>query len=270
MKVDKNIEQEIIKRYSDGESSEKLAKEFNVNGTTICRKLKKHSIKIRSSQENKQLYKKDENWLLDINTEEKAYFLGLMISDGTVHSKREASSISLLKDDADVLSKISILVYGFDNTKIYSIKNSLLKIKKLDFYGKCFKNNLIKHSCMPNKTFIVTYPNTIPENLQSHFIRGLLDGDGCIYVSKNRFIVDFVGTHMLLNGVKNIINDIFRMNILFSFYKGKKHKDTICSMRINKKNDVKKFLDFIYKDSTIYFNRKKDKYIEIKEQALAS
>ena len=258
----------IINRYVSGESSESIAKDLGINGSTVCRKLKKYGIKIRPSSQNKIKHNKNDAWLKVLDDENKAYFLGLMITDGTVHYKRDEVTIGLSEADADVLKQISNIIYGKEIINTYDVKGSSVRCSKLSFYGSEFKNNLMFHGCHPKKTFSTVYPINISYNLHSHFIRGLYDGDGCIYIGKNRVVVDFVGTEMLADGIAHIINDVFNLNIKFSKYKGKKHKKTICSMRINRKQDVLKFLDFIYKNASIFIKRKHDKYNLIKSANL--
>jgi len=260
--------QEIIKRYLKGESSESIAKDLNINGSTVCRKLKKHNVEIRPASQNKRKYNLKENWLKNIDSQQKAYFLGLMITDGTVHHKRDEATIGLSETDIDVLKQISNIVYGEEIIHLYDVIGSSTRCAKLGFYGKTFKDNLILNGCPPQKTFLTEYSATIPDHLHSHFIRGLYDGDGCIYIGKNRVVVDLVGTEMLCDGIIHVINNLYNLNIKFSKYKGKKHKGTICSMRINKKQDVIKFLDFIYNDAIIYIKRKYNKYNLIKTTVL--
>lgn len=42
--------------------------------------------------------------------------------------------------------------------------------------------DLCKHGCVPNKSLILTFPRTIPDNLIHHFIRGYFDGDGSVFI----------------------------------------------------------------------------------------
>jgi len=94
-KLPKHIIDIIIERYLLGESSEKIAKNLGIHSSTVCRKLKINNIKIRPNDQNKIINKKNNNWLNEIDSENKAYFLGLMITDGNVHSKRNEASLCL-------------------------------------------------------------------------------------------------------------------------------------------------------------------------------
>jgi intein-encoded DNA endonuclease-like protein len=248
------LQNNIVKAYLNGVSIQNLSKQFNLHEATICRYLHKNNVIVKKHT----LYKIQNNFE-NISSEFEAYFLGLMITDGTVHSKRNAAAISLLEADKNVLEIFSNFVYGQNACKIYNVKNSNNKCCKLSFYNKELKDNLIKHGCCPRKTFVTTYPEV--NGLHDHFIRGLFDGDGCIYISKNeRAKVIFVGTKALEDGIINMTNNIYNLNINYSFYQGKKYKKNICEMTINRKEDVRTFLNFIYKDATVYINRKYEKY----------
>lgn len=47
--------------------------------------------------------------------------------------------------------------------------------------------DLIKDGCIEHKTKILVYPdkNIVPKELERHFIRGLIDGDGALSINKN-------------------------------------------------------------------------------------
>lgn len=249
----------IKKRYLDGDSSEKIAKNLNINGTTVCRILKNNNIKIRDNIENKRKYKIDFNWLDKIDSEEKAYFLGLMWSDGNVSKKNSDCSIRLHIKDIDILQKLSHIIFGFDNIKIENNK----KTASLRISSKVWKYNLIKLGCAPNKTFIVNYPLWLDDNLHRHFIRGLVDGDGCIKLYKDKVVFDYTGTEQLLNGILDIFNKTLNIKKAKLYERHKQRNTNIRSFRYSSLSTVKKICDWLYLDATIYLNRKKHEYDKI-------
>jgi len=249
----------IIEKYKNGISSEIIASEFNIHGSTVCRLLKRSGVEIREGKDNKRKYNIDEQWLDNIDSEEKAYFLGLMFSDGNVHSKSAAITIALMHSDRDILEKLSIILYGFVKLEKYK------KATNLCLYSKNLKERLIEIGCVPNKTFVTKYPDVISIKLHKHFIRGLIDGDGCVYIQKNkkRYLVDYTGTLELINGMEEIIKNELNITNIVKYKRHKNKNDNIWSFRIVKPDDVVKFLDWIYKDTNIYLNRKYEHYLEI-------
>ena len=68
--------------------------------------------------------------------------------------------------------------------KITKNKGSETKYCYFRINQKEICEQLISHGCLPNKSLILQLPNTVPNNLLRHFIRGYSDGDGTIYKNK--------------------------------------------------------------------------------------
>jgi intein-encoded DNA endonuclease-like protein len=255
-KTDTNKEEEIIKLYSDGISSEKIAKDFGMNATTVCRILKRNNFKLRDAEENKRKYKINFDWLDKIDTEEKAYFMGFMFADGNVRQGNRQFKIALQEQDVDILHKFGKLIFKTDYLMYMDRNYPLLSItcKKL-------AERLNELGCVPNKCFICKFPDWLVLELEKHFIRGMFDGDGCIYRHKNRFVIDFTGNSFICNSIIDILrkNDIEHIII---YKRWPEANNNNMSFRINARYDVYKFLQYIYKDSKIYLDRKYGKYLD--------
>ena len=136
----------------------------------------------------------------NIDTEEKAYWLGFLCADGAVSSSDNGVELSLQLLDACHLYKYKAAL---------SSKSSI----RLDFkIGRCrisvcnkyFKQALINNGCTSKKSLTLKFQcKDIEENpkLKVAFIRGYFDGDGCLThtysdTKKKRFTVScrFVGT----------------------------------------------------------------------------
>lgn len=267
IRTPKEIIPEIIELYLGGMSSEKIATKFNLIGSTICRILKENNIKIRSITEAHRKYKIDTRFMQIIDTEEKAYFLGLMYSDGNVSSRGTTIKITLHNQDIDILQKLSNIIYGFDYVKEHKhtipYNDGTPKIyNTLYIVSKEMKEDLGNLGCVPNKTFVIDFPNNtiVPENLKRHFIRGYLDGDGSI--SKYPFLwVNFSGNEKFINGLNDYLT---KTNNIKSKLRNKKNTKNY-SFDIRSYDNIIKFLDYIYEDSKIHLNRKYDKYLKLKE-----
>jgi len=256
----------IVKKYVAGISSEIIANEMGIDGTTVCRVLKRNGIKIRPSTENKRRYKVNDTLFETIDTEEKAYFLGMMYSDGNLHYRRGAMKISLKEDDTEILEKLSNIIYGFkkitydkkkDTGKIYPI---------LSFYSKKMHADLCKLGCVPNKCFKIGFPKEhIPFSIMNHFIRGFFDGDGCICItSNNRSIIDITANIDFIVGLVDFLHK--NTNIVCGKISQRHENTNTRSFQIGNIDNVKKFVEYIYKDATIYMNRKRQKSLASLEQ----
>ncbi|MEK6881079.1 MAG: hypothetical protein AABY22_15780, partial [Nanoarchaeota archaeon] len=128
-------------------------------------------------------------------------------------------------------------------------------------------------------SLILKFPteNQVPENLISHFIRGIFDGDGSIYICKRPKntrnprkggdkSLTFVGGFNI-TGSKDIclsIKKILESNNIETNL-GTRFKSFYISTAGTFK--ILKIYNYLYKDSTVFLKRKKDKFEEIFNKA---
>ena len=88
---------EIIQKYKKGFSMYEIAKLCNCTPQTIFHFLKQAGVKSRSLSVASTTYKHDTHYFDKIDTEDKAYFLGLLHADGNI--TKNLISISLQESD---------------------------------------------------------------------------------------------------------------------------------------------------------------------------
>ena len=92
-----------------------------------------------------------------------------------------------------------------------------------------------------------------------HFIRGLMDGDGCIYTKKRKNCrVTIVSNHIMVSEISDIVNENLKINS-----KVNKKTENVSSFSISGRLQVLKFLEWIYKDADLKLDRKYEKYKEL-------
>ena len=110
-----------------------------------------------------------------IDTQEKAYLLGLFYSDGNIGNNQTQCRLELSLNDRDLIFYLKELFPFF-----YIHYDRGTKIE-LGNYSKTLKDDLVSNGCLPRKSFEnrnnLHIPN-ISEDLIPHFIRGYFDGDG--------------------------------------------------------------------------------------------
>nr|DAJ27760.1 MAG TPA: endonuclease [Crassvirales sp.] len=200
----------------------------------------------------------------EIDTEEKAYWLGFLYADGSVNTsdktctKPNRLTINLSSKDRIILEKFAKSIESnleiedyIPNGQTYS-QNPM---SRLCVNSTEFCSYLIEHGCIPNKTFILKMPQ-LSNDLMRHFIRGFFDGDGCFESGKHFMITK---TESILNDMNNIISAILNIEHGKIYYY--KNKDSrICDLKFFKQDSVKKIYYWLYDDATIYLERKKDKF----------
>lgn len=259
IKTNEIIEKEIIDLYiKNNLSSEKIAEKLNICSTTICRILKRNNIDLKGAVKFNRKYNINESFLDVIDTQEKAYFLGFMFADGNVHSKSSEIKICLHNKDIHILELFSNIFYGFKHL-IYEKEGKYVTFL---IWSAKLKKKLIEYGCVPAKTFKISMPVSIPEPLMSHFFRGLYDGDGCINFNGNKLRIILTGYSRFLEEIKCYLQTT--LNITPIIAQTKKLKN-VSDLSILRHEDGLMFLDWLYKDSTIYLNRKFEKYQVVKE-----
>jgi hypothetical protein len=185
--------------------------------------------------------------------------LGLIYSDGCLY--KNTLSISLIHTDSYVLE--SLRDYIGSNSPLYLLpprKEKHQFQKKFSVSSELLKKDLERLGITPKKSLILNFPNNqqVPPNLLNHFIRGVFDGDGSIFsyeriINNKKYIESGISIISSNSFITNLFNYLKYGNVYSTNY----GKNTYLS--IKNKNEIKKFIEFIYKDSTIYLKRKKEK-----------
>lgn len=258
-------EKEIVDMYFNQKMSTiKIAKIYNVNQSVVNYFLKSLNYNLRSNKENSQIYSINSNFFEKINNENNAYWLGFMFADGYV-SKENHVGLSLSIVDKSHLEKFKKDLETNYPINIYKRNTDFGEVEycRLFFRNDKMRKDLIDIGCVEHKSLILKFPN-LNRNLTKHFIRGYLDGDGTIGIYSNRktIRVRFAGTKEFLEGIAIFIKE--ELNLDYScIRKEKRNEKNNYSLEYGGRLKVKKLLDFLYKDTNIYLERKYNKYLEV-------
>ena len=209
-----------------------------------------------STRKSSRIYPLNENYFDEIDCEEKAYFLGFLYADGCNHIKKGCVTLTLQEKDKEILTSLSKLLQP--TKPLQQLKNSSgfktnQSAYRLVLASKHISEKLVTLGCTGGKTMMLEFPaeKQVPKELQRHFIRGYFDGDG--YVGEHQ--ASLVGTYNFCSAISKISEEI----IGGKFYLRYKGNYPTSEIVVNRKK-ARKFLDWIYKDSTIYLQRKYAKY----------
>lgn len=148
-------------------------------------------------------YSLNRSFFRTIDTPEKAYVLGFIATDGCVHRNGKSLSIAIMESDVDHLYAIREVMESTCEIHVKTCSSGYQGGHRLSVLNLCsveLVRDLASLGIVPNKTFNLCFP-TIPHHLESHFVRGLYDGDG--HLSDRHFYL--VGTSALLKGVQSAI-----------------------------------------------------------------
>lgn len=262
--IDKNIKEKIVEFYkSKPMTITNVAKKFGYCNPTIMKILDEYHIK----RYNKvQLYSPNlnENYFHNIDTEYKAYFLGLILTDGCIYNtKGRQSLVSLTLQNQDKYLLECFVKEIKSNKKITSDNRGCSEINIL---SNNMVDDLKRYGLHERKSLDIMFPNNIKNELYPHLIRGILDGDGSVsyYAKPNRrthskAIRFCKGNSKFLEDMVDYLYDnigIDKVNIYHEKDKYQTYKNT-WSIRYSKKESMKKLIEYIYDDAHIYMKRKK-------------
>lgn len=257
LKLSPEIHKEIADKYKNEKVTETiLSKEYDVSETTISNILKKFRV---PTEKRRGFYHVNTNYLKEIDTPNKAYFLGLFHADGTNSEINGCIRISLQEEDKKVLEKLRVDMEYEGNLRYIKREGNRKNQFSLSIVSKELSIDLNKLGYPSNKTFKVTYPEYLCPNLIKHFIRGIFDGDGCIFISKNnKMNFNIVGTYHTLKGISNYFLQYLNINC---FITESSTKD-IFTLSVHKKYDIFKLYEHLYENAKIYITRKYLKFYE--------
>jgi|688.fasta_scaffold500504_1 hypothetical protein len=218
-------------------------------------KIKKILLKNNVKIINKQNLIRFDPFIFDnINTEEKAYWLGFLFADGYIN-KKNGLELSLATIDKEHILKFSKFLKF--TGKIYEDKSRV----RLCISNKYFTDKLKSYNCINNKSLILDPPNISifkDKNLIKDFIRGYIDGDGCLHLKRNnKLIFSVLGTYQFIEFIQTyILNELF---ISVNIYKDKRSLNNTFILQTSYSKALK-IVDYFYKNSNIYLDRKYTKY----------
>lgn len=261
--LSKERKQKVIDLYNSGLNMCQISREINMNTKTIKCILNENNIVLPTMSEIKRKYTLDEDYFDIIDSHEKAYWLGLIYSDGTVTDN--VMRISLQDRDKHILEsfkeclKTNKPLYFLDyKKKKETYKNQYC----LTITSKKIVNSLNNYGVMKNKSLILDFPKNLPEEFYSSFLLGIMDGDGSISKNPKDKRCNFLSTEMFCNYVKDYLKNNLDINSSIMLNHNISHKTTRV-LQISGGIQVKKFLDWIYSNSDFYLYRKKNIYEKI-------
>jgi hypothetical protein len=247
---------DVLNLYKQGKSQLYIEKQVGLTRKTIRNLLKSKNIKYRNKSEQKFLdygTELDES-VFDELTPEALYWIGLLFADGHITKKEFSISLTLHNNDCGHLEKFKLFLKS--NRKITPDKGDCSRVRinsKKIWYR-------LKELGFTNNKSDVGKPHLLLKNSKD-FWRGVIDGDGGVYN------YDYMNQMSLCGTLETIFDFIIfctsNLNIedKYPSHSGKK----IYQVGYYSE-DCKKILNLLYKDATVYLDRKHKTYLEMTQE----
>lgn len=187
-------------------------------------------------------YKVNEK-IFDEWNDSTAWLLGLLWTDGWMG---KANSVGLHLKDVQLIETARKELDTDVEIKTRINKKTRKEYKSFSIANKYLADRLRQIGMHSNKTFTVEYPKNIPDKLFGAFFRGIIDGDGTVWLKKRRVSqrvkdcrVSFVSASKVF--VEQMQQELQKRNIRFTVSVNKKYlkNGKLCSTW--KGNDLWKF-----------------------------
>lgn len=214
-------------------------------------------------------YTYNENYFEIIDSEQKAYFLGLLMADGSIYNDKLTLSLSGV--DGGMINAFGRAISNGEYPLYeYTPKNSKQVAYRITISNKKICESLQRYTTWRNKSLHLSPPENISEPYIKHFIRGYFDGDGHIsywyYKQSKKDEQGIGGLKYNFSITSTFAFCEWTMRVFASLGVNSyiiKNKGNSHSLLVSGGIQVQKVLDYMYKDATIYLERKHSKYKEI-------
>lgn len=263
MKTDKwydDNKRTILALYNDGYSYEKMCEILSRGRSKLIKKIQEWKVPKRPRPKTKlrhnAIYDIDYEYFDNIDNEHKAYWLGFLVADGYVDEHvlmigLQLADLKTIEDFKKDIKSERPIKYDLNNNPVISITCKRL-CDTLAYYG--FHNHK-SLSFDINKTLAV-----VPKEYEHHFIRGMFDGDGSVkYYKYDYQNVPFY--HLGYTGLKNVC-DYIRLKLGIDAIARERNTETFTTKTKNP-HKIIDIYNYLYKDATIYMQRKYDTFQEI-------
>lgn len=239
----------------------KLGSKYNIKRQTLSERFKKWGYEIVNQQNRCRL---NEKAFDNMKSEEQFYWLGFMYADGNISKEGNRIEMRLSIKDVEHLEKFRKFLNL--STEIRTGTCNGNGFCHLSVRNKHMWNTLNSLGCTPKKTLTLQFPPMSlfksKENIL-HFIRGYVDGDGCLTTYLNskktsvRTELSLVGTESFLKSVNALFqNKGYIQNKSSEGWDNKAFDLSFSNV------PSRKIARYLYENATIYLNRKYEKFLE--------
>lgn len=257
----------MIEAYKLGFTEKEAAALFGYSERVCYDALKRLGIRARTTSEAMRKYNLNHHFFDEVDSESKAYWLGILASDGGItgedvrllFQRQDRNHLQKLLDDIksdypihDIEKKVDEEIRKYSSIKLHSPQ----MVKALSAYG-----------VIERKSLTYVPPDNLPEDLERHFFRGCVDGDGSIF-----FVDNPVAVSITLAGSKPMVQKFMEFaskHISSRAHLRPLHNGHIFAVEYKGTNIPRKLIFVLYGDATIFLDRKKkaaDKALAMRPQ----
>ena len=241
-----------------------LANKYNIHFTTIYNIWRENGIIDHSSVIAEEKF--NCNYFGTIDSPDKAYYIGLLASDGCVYhnekytDKSDNVILQLKDNDIDILKKFYDVVGKHEEPFHYSNR----PVAQCMFCSNTMSNDLKKYGIVQRKTYDYKMVD-LGKEYMGHYFRGYFDGDGTIYEMScrntlSRYIIKIAGFEHNLILMRDYLKTVGIHSVIYIDERKSKPNYPFGALAIKQAQSIYNFIKYIYTDHNGFcLERKKNK-----------
>ena len=253
--------EKAIEFYSNNNTNLKeTANKFHIDNKKLSLILKERNL-LRKSGHKKFIL--NEDYFKNIDNKDKSYWIGFILADGCLTKNNTFKLVLSEKDENHINKFLKCLNSNFpikkERRNFDGKINSSLVIKRIKFYENLINLGLFERKSTKEKIIKMNY------NLYKYFILGIYDGDGWLSFNKNCREFGICSSYEICNFIKEFLLKELNIKTNKIILNNSKNINNLYRVRVTKKNDILKILNYLYEDASCFLDRKKEKFFEFKK-----
>ncbi|MBI3651476.1 MAG: hypothetical protein HY231_10695 [Acidobacteria bacterium] len=250
------MEQLIIAHYQEGHTAREVLKLIPFKTKkTVYDVLEKHGVAKRSPYGRADYKSYHEAIFANVDTQAKAYWLGILLTDGYISDTRNNGEpqIGLQMIDCELLEKFREFL-GSTNPVLHIKARSIRHqpLYRVTVSSQRMAADLSRYGVVPRKSAL-TYLPVLQQEFMPHLLRGILDGDGTVsHRQDGGAIIGFCGSERLLTEIRMWL--ICKLGISDNRLHQNK---SVAFIQWSLDADIRKITRYLYQNAEVYLERKK-------------
>lgn len=246
-------EEQIAKIYLSGKSARAITRAYGLRfHISIVDALRRQGIEQRPVSERNRIHKLNSNAFDKLDNEQSAYWHGFLYADGYI-ANNKTLSLGLSSLDIEHVESFKEFIKSEARIKTSLIWHSTNKlVSKINITDKHLANQLQQKGILKGRPYPNLIFDNLPEEMFNHWIRGLFDGDGS--ARRNQSIC-FCGSRKLMIAVRDKLSEHCGTNPNMAI--AKHRTANLYYVYYSGRRVALKVADFIYKDATVWLDRKR-------------
>ena len=260
-------ELEAVRLYSEDKLKiSEIQTVLQVGKGPIERALAKHDVSRRTRSQELTKYSENSRYFHHIDDPNKAYWVGFIAADGCVITNRLVNRliITLHVRDHDHVVKFKYAIESDRPVKLYEPDKGCPRAV-IDVHNAAMNTDLAQWGIVPRKSNILTFPENLPAQFYRDYIRGYVDGDGCITSWNGGLNFDLCGTQAMMQRIQEILISACHLRqTKIYIYKG----TNLYRFSYGGNLQVPRILYYLYHGAETYLDRKAKYFFDLQSSQL--